>query len=366
MQEEQEEVAQAGVLFCTWNVHSFMDCRRGEIAAEAAAAGVEVLLLQECTAAGLDAQFPPAEWTAVYCGAPGDWMGNAVCVRGRAKLLETRKVQLDGERSALWARIELPGRRPAHVFATHLDHQSEARRLWQVEALLREAERLAAACEEEQLMQQQQQQQLLLLPAFLLGGDLNSLCRADYEDARWAELQVWVAGRCLFSLLTFSDAGGPGGAVLGAVRVAGDGAAGAGGLARPARGAAGALLALRHPRGLSVGEGGLRAPRARLRHAAGAARSPPLRPSARRSPLGTVNGIFSLHQGVLSMSAMGSALLRLVTPKTRYRDRQFTGSDSEYAAALERSGTVYVGNLAFFTTEEQIYEVFSRAGEIKR
>jgi nuclear cap-binding protein subunit 2 len=64
--------------------------------------------------------------------------------------------------------------------------------------------------------------------------------------------------------------------------------------------------------------------------------------------------------------AKGSAFLRFVTPKHRYRDRQFAGSDSEYAAALERSATVYVGNLAFFTTEEQIYEVFSRAGEIKR
>ncbi len=66
------------------------------------------------------------------------------------------------------------------------------------------------------------------------------------------------------------------------------------------------------------------------------------------------------------MRGAGSAFLRFITPKSRYRDRQFVGSDQEYGAALERSSTVYVGNLAFFTTEEQIYEVFSRAGEIKR
>jgi len=33
---------------------------------------------------------------------------------------------------------------------------------------------------------------------------------------------------------------------------------------------------------------------------------------------------------------------------------------------LATSTTLYVGNLSFFTTEEQIYEVFSKCGEIKR
>jgi hypothetical protein len=33
---------------------------------------------------------------------------------------------------------------------------------------------------------------------------------------------------------------------------------------------------------------------------------------------------------------------------------------------LARSTTLYVGNLSFFTTEEQIYQVFSKTGEIKR
>jgi nuclear cap-binding protein subunit 2 len=33
---------------------------------------------------------------------------------------------------------------------------------------------------------------------------------------------------------------------------------------------------------------------------------------------------------------------------------------------LLQSTTLYVGNLSFFTTEEQIYELFSRVGDIKR
>lgn len=30
------------------------------------------------------------------------------------------------------------------------------------------------------------------------------------------------------------------------------------------------------------------------------------------------------------------------------------------------SSTLYIGNLSFYTTEEQIYELFSRAGEVRR
>ena len=44
----------------------------------------------------------------------------------------------------------------------------------------------------------------------------------------------------------------------------------------------------------------------------------------------------------------------------------FQGSRDELEAKLETSCTLYVGNLAFFTTEEQIYELFSKAGELKR
>ncbi|KAH7542590.1 hypothetical protein FEM48_Zijuj02G0090100 [Ziziphus jujuba var. spinosa] len=49
-----------------------------------------------------------------------------------------------------------------------------------------------------------------------------------------------------------------------------------------------------------------------------------------------------------------------------YRDRRFPGSQEEFEIALQTSMTVYVGNMSFYTTEEQVYELFSRAGEIKK
>ncbi|KHG20168.1 Nuclear cap-binding subunit 2 -like protein [Gossypium arboreum] len=49
-----------------------------------------------------------------------------------------------------------------------------------------------------------------------------------------------------------------------------------------------------------------------------------------------------------------------------YRDRRFNGSQEEFEQALLTSTTVYIGNMSFYTTEEQVYELFSRAGEIKK
>ncbi|KAK9284484.1 hypothetical protein L1049_023657 [Liquidambar formosana] len=49
-----------------------------------------------------------------------------------------------------------------------------------------------------------------------------------------------------------------------------------------------------------------------------------------------------------------------------YRDRRFNGTQEEFDHALQTSTTVYIGNMSFYTTEEQVYELFSRAGEIKK
>ena len=49
-----------------------------------------------------------------------------------------------------------------------------------------------------------------------------------------------------------------------------------------------------------------------------------------------------------------------------YRDRRFEGNQEEYEDCLRNSTTVYVGNLSFFTTEEQIMELFSRVGDVRR
>ncbi|GFR42518.1 hypothetical protein Agub_g3412, partial [Astrephomene gubernaculifera] len=62
-----------------------------------------------------------------------------------------------------------------------------------------------------------------------------------------------------------------------------------------------------------------------------------------------------------------SKLLRVLNPAiTQYRDRRFEGSEADWENALATSTTVYVGNLAFTTREEQLYDVFGRVGHIKR
>lgn len=52
--------------------------------------------------------------------------------------------------------------------------------------------------------------------------------------------------------------------------------------------------------------------------------------------------------------------------KLKYRDKKFPGSAAEYDEALRTSTTLYVGNLSFFTTEEQIHALFSMCGGVKR
>ncbi|XP_014772745.1 nuclear cap-binding protein subunit 2B isoform X1 [Octopus bimaculoides] len=49
-----------------------------------------------------------------------------------------------------------------------------------------------------------------------------------------------------------------------------------------------------------------------------------------------------------------------------YRDQHFKGSRFEQEQALLTSTTLYIGNLSFYTTEEQIHELFSRCGDVKR
>lgn len=49
-----------------------------------------------------------------------------------------------------------------------------------------------------------------------------------------------------------------------------------------------------------------------------------------------------------------------------YRDQQFKGSRGEQELLLRQSKTLYIGNLSFYTTEEQIYELFSKCGDIKQ
>ncbi|CAE1177586.1 NCBP2 [Acanthosepion pharaonis] len=74
------------------------------------------------------------------------------------------------------------------------------------------------------------------------------------------------------------------------------------------------------------------------------------------------------------MSAMTFTLSFLENPKKHsnsialgsYRDQHFKGGRSEQERYLLHSTTLYIGNLSFYTTEEQIHELFTRCGDIKR
>lgn len=60
-------------------------------------------------------------------------------------------------------------------------------------------------------------------------------------------------------------------------------------------------------------------------------------------------------------------LFRQLNPAiSQYKDRRFCGTQHEFDECLHTATTVYVGNLSFFTTEDQIFEVFSKVGDVKR
>ena len=49
-----------------------------------------------------------------------------------------------------------------------------------------------------------------------------------------------------------------------------------------------------------------------------------------------------------------------------YRVLHVAVVQDQYREALLRSTTVYVGNLSFYTTEDQIYALFNTVGPVKR
>eukprot|EP00743_Colponemidia_sp_Colp-15_P004094 GILK01004418.1.p1 GENE.GILK01004418.1~~GILK01004418.1.p1 ORF type:complete len:213 (+),score=10.51 GILK01004418.1:50-688(+) len=53
-------------------------------------------------------------------------------------------------------------------------------------------------------------------------------------------------------------------------------------------------------------------------------------------------------------------------PQSKYKDNKSGMSREEWTDKISKTTTLYVGNLSFYTTEEQIHELFSKAGEIKR
>jgi nuclear cap-binding protein subunit 2 len=61
-----------------------------------------------------------------------------------------------------------------------------------------------------------------------------------------------------------------------------------------------------------------------------------------------------------------ASLLTSLAEVSPYFDKRYPGTEEQFMRDLNNSTTLYVGNLSFYTTEEQIYELFSKAGEIKR
>eukprot|EP00392_Amoebophrya_sp_AT5.2_P005149 g5158.t1 len=61
---------------------------------------------------------------------------------------------------------------------------------------------------------------------------------------------------------------------------------------------------------------------------------------------------------------MASLYKEFLPAKAVYHDKKSGLSLSEWKKALEVSTTVYVGNLSFWTQEEQIWELFSKCGAI--
>ncbi|CAD6196000.1 unnamed protein product [Caenorhabditis auriculariae] len=51
---------------------------------------------------------------------------------------------------------------------------------------------------------------------------------------------------------------------------------------------------------------------------------------------------------------------------SQYRDQRFQGSMRDQEVALRTSTTLYIGNLSYYTKEDQVYELFGRAGDVRR
>ncbi|NWI35317.1 NCBP2 protein, partial [Picathartes gymnocephalus] len=80
-------------------------------------------------------------------------------------------------------------------------------------------------------------------------------------------------------------------------------------------------------------------------------------------------GLASPRPGCAAMSSGGTlSILRSdsYAELSQYRDQHFRGTRYDQERLLRKSCTLYVGNLSFYTTEEQIHELFGKSGDIKK
>jgi len=79
-----------------------------------------------------------------------------------------------------------------------------------------------------------------------------------------------------------------------------------------------------------------------------------------------VNRSLSLVGGSEGKSGLSGRMADLYCKYERspYFDRQSGMTQTEYHETIEQSTCLYVGNLSYYTTENQIIDFFSRAGEV--
>lgn len=59
-------------------------------------------------------------------------------------------------------------------------------------------------------------------------------------------------------------------------------------------------------------------------------------------------------------------LFRDLSVKSLYADQKYAGGRDKWNHQIRLSTTLYVGNLSFYTTEEQLHELFAKCGPLKR
>ncbi|XP_027739382.1 nuclear cap-binding protein subunit 2 [Empidonax traillii] len=100
-----------------------------------------------------------------------------------------------------------------------------------------------------------------------------------------------------------------------------------------------------------------------VRAAPGGAGAPSVRPEPGQTGPGCA------RPGSAAMSSGGTlSILRSdsYAELSQYRDQHFRGTRHDQERLLRKSCTLYVGNLSFYTTEEQIHELFGKSGDIKK
>ena len=101
---------------------------------------------------------------------------------------------------------------------------------------------------------------------------------------------------------------------------------------------------------------------------AGAAAAPGgSRSEALRLSLQGAGGEEQLHEDALLDAILaGDNVIKAMRPPPAYKDRRFQGTMEDWERQLDESKTCYIGNLSFFTTEAQLWTLFSHFGLVEQ